>query len=76
MQLPAMLLHEMDVQQQQQQQQQNDDDVHIELLWAQQLLHRDFPGSYSVTAIAVGECGEWRSPDFIVHNHAWNTHLN
>ena len=76
MQLPAMLLHEMDVQQQQHQQQSDDDVQIIELLWAQQLLHRDFPGSYSVTAFAVGECGEWRSLDFIVHNHAWNTHLS
>jgi len=68
MQLPAILIDEIDVQQQQQQL--HDDDVHLELLWAQRMPHRSFPASHSIAAIAVGDCGEWRSPDFIVRNRA------
>ncbi len=62
--MPAMLLAEVEVQMKEEE----EEDVHLELLWAQQLLPSDFPGSYSVAAIAITECREWRSPHFIVRN--------
>ncbi len=64
---PAVLVAEVDAWQQQQQQQQHDD-VHLELLCLLQLPRREFPGSYSIAAIAVSDCGEWWSSNFIVQN--------
>ena len=62
--MPSMLLAEVDAQLKTQ----DDDDVHLELLWAFQFPRSDFPGSYSVVAIAITECREWMSPQFIVRN--------
>ena len=62
---PAVLVAEVDAWQQQQQQH---DDVHLELLCLLQLPRREFPGSYSIAAIAVSDCGEWWSSNFIVQN--------
>ena len=66
MNMPAVLVAEVHAWQQQQQQH---DEVHLELLCLLQLPRREFPGSYSIAAIAVSDCGEWWSSNFIVQNY-------
>ena len=66
MNMPAVLVAEVDAWHQQQQQY---DDVHLELLCVLQLPRREFPGSYSIAAIAVSDCGDWWSSNFIVQNY-------
>ena len=60
-----MLIDEVDVRQHLQ----NDSDAHLEFLWTlRRLAQSDLGDSYAVAAIAASECGEWRSPRFVVTN--------
>ncbi len=69
MKIPAVIVAEYDVTQQHQQ---HIDDVHLELLCMIQLPYFDVPGSFAVSAVAVSDCGEWRSSHFTVRN-AWDS---